>query len=432
VGRKAAKAKPDPIDPRQLAHLKKLRHLLPLLSSLRDSGCARDAAGNRELHFDEYVTLVLLYLFNPMIDSVRTLQRATAVDKLAEQLGVRRFSLGSFSESCRVFEPDKLRAVIAQLAGELRPLHADPRLKQHLDGHSLTIADGTVLDAISKVADAFWLKFKDDSPKHAWRLHVQFEVDTLCPSADGGVVLTDARNSGKSDEKHVLRTSLKPSRCYVTDRWFSQFTLFNEINAIGSSYVCRGKENSTFEVLEERLLTDADRTAGIVRDATVRMGLSSKPQDKPDHPMRLVVIEAEPHEKRGGRKGKTAGPGNKGTIVLLSNLLDVPAEIVALIYQYRWTIEIFFRFFKQTLGCRHLISQRVEGIQIQVYCAVIACMLINLWTGKRPGKQMVNMLAWYFMGVATAAEVDAFLSEPDNTGVKRRAKDELWKKLGVN
>jgi hypothetical protein len=435
VGRAAAAKANDPIDVRQLAHLKKLRHLLPLLASLRDSGCGRDAAGNRDLHFDEYVTLVLLYLFNPMIDSVRTLQRATAVDKLAGQLGVRRFSLGSFSESCRAFEPERLKAVIAQLAGELRPPHAAaaaaaaaaaPRLKQHLGGHALTIADGTVLDAIGKVADAFWLRFKDGSPKHAWKLHVQFEVDTLCPAADG-VELTDARNSGKSDERHVLRTKLQPGRCYVTDRWFAQFTLFNEINAIGSSYVCRGKENSRFAVLEERLLTDADRAAGVVRDATVRMGLSSKPQERPDHPMRLVVIEAEPHAKRGGRKGKTAGPGNKGVIVLLTNLLAVPAEIVALTYRYRWTIEVFFRFFKQTLGCRHLISQRIEGIQIQVYCAVIACMLINLWTGKRPGKQMVNMLAWYFMGVATAAEVEAFLSAPDHTGVKRRAKTSCGK-----
>jgi hypothetical protein len=81
--------------------------------------------------------------------------------------------------------------------------------------------------------------------------------------------------------------------------------------------------------------------------------------------------------------------------------------------------------------CRHLISQRIEGVQIQVYCAIIACMLINLWTGRRPGKHMVNMLAWYFMDVASAAEVMAFINRPDNTGVKRRAKDELWKKLGV-
>src|SRR3712207_4520095 len=109
-----------PIDPRQIQGLKRLRHLLPLLASLHEVGCERDKAGNRELHFDEYVTLVLLWLFNPMLDSVRALQKAGELEKASEQLGVKRFSLGSFSESVRVFDPEKLRAVVQQLAGELK------------------------------------------------------------------------------------------------------------------------------------------------------------------------------------------------------------------------------------------------------------------------------------------------------------------------
>jgi hypothetical protein len=414
------------IDPKQIGGIKRLRHLLPLLADLRQVGCERDAAGNRQLHFDEYVTLVLLYLMNPLIDSVRGLQAAAAVDKVSEQLGVKRFSLGSFSESVRVFDPEKLKAVIAQLAGELKPVNADPRLKTHLN-QALTIVDGTVLDAIAKVSAAMWLPFQDGTSKHAWKLHVQLDFDLFLPTE---IELTDARNSGKSDEKNVLRKTLKKDCCYVMDRWYGQFTLFNDINAKGSSYVCRVKENSVFEVIEERLLSDEAIKAGVIRDAVVRMGINSKPADKPDHPMRIVVIEAEPHEKRGGRRGKTAGPGNKGTIVIATNLLDIPVEIIALIYQYRWAIEIFFRFFKQMLGCRHLLSHKPEGILIQVYCAIIACMLINLWTGKRPNKRTVEMMAWYFMGVATEAEVLAHINRPDNTGVKLRAKEALWKKLG--
>jgi hypothetical protein len=414
------------IDPRQIQGIKRLRHLLPLLAPLHDVGCARDTAGNRELHFDEYVTLVLLYLMNPLIDSVRALQHAAAIDKVSEQLGVKRFSLGSFSESVRSFDPQKLKEVIAQLSGELKPVNVDPRLKTHLD-HALTIVDGTVLDAIAKVTKAMWLPFKDGSAKHAWKLHLQFDFDLFLPS---DVELTDARNSGKSDEKNVLRAKLARDRCYVMDRWYGQFKLFNDINAKASSYVCRVKENSVFEVEQERLLSDEALKAGVVRDAIVRMGINSKPAAKPDHPMRIVVIKAEPHVKRGGRKGKTAGPGNKGTIVIATNLLHVPAEIIALVYQHRWAIEVFFRFFKQMLGCRHLISHKPDGILIQVYCAIIACMLINLWTGRRPNKRTVEMLAWYFMGVATEAEVTAHINRPDNTGVKLRAKDALWKKLG--
>jgi hypothetical protein len=426
----APAAPPTPIDPRQLRGLRRLKQLLPVLGSLRDVGCARDVAGNRELHFDEYVTLVLLYLCNPMLDSLRTLRDAAALDQVSKLLGVKRFSLGSFSESVRVFDPDKLKAVLGQLAGELEPVNADPRLAAAGLADRLTLVDGTVLDAVATVAAAVWLPFQDGTAKHAWKLHVQLDFDTFVPEVDG-LALTNARNTGESDEKHVLRKALRPGHCYVMDRWFGQFTLFNEINAVGSSYVCRVKENSRFAVAEERALSDRDLAAGVVRDAGVRMGLGSEPHARPDHAIRVVVIEAEPHAKRGGRRGKTAGPGNKGTIVIATNLLDVPAEIIALIYRHRWAVEIFFRFFKQVLGCRHLLSHRPEGVLIQIYCAIIACMLINLWTGKRPNKYTVQMLAFYFMGVATEAEVRAHLARPDNTGAKLRAKDAIWKKLGV-
>src|SRR3954463_1173915 len=132
-----------------------------MLSSLRQVGCERDAAGNRELHFDQYVTLVLLGLFNPTLDSMRALQQASAIEKVSEQLGVKRFSLGSFSESVRVFDPDKLKAVVQQLGGGgINPVNAAPRLKPHLT-QALKIVDGTVLDTIVTVAQAAWIPFQD-------------------------------------------------------------------------------------------------------------------------------------------------------------------------------------------------------------------------------------------------------------------------------
>ena len=149
-----------------------------------------------------------------------------------------------------------------------------------------------MLDAIANVTEAMWLPFKDGSAKHAWKLHVHFDFDLFLP---GDVELSDARNSGKSNEKQVLRARLAKDRCYVMDRWYGQFKLFNDINAKASSYVCRVKENSVFEVEQERLLSDEALKAGkagVVRDVVVRMGIKSKPAAKPDHPMRIVVIEA--------------------------------------------------------------------------------------------------------------------------------------------
>src|SRR5271156_4633512 len=66
--------------------LKMLARALPLLEKLHPCGTQRDAAGNRTLFFDDYVKLTLVYLFNPLIDSISMLQRAAALPKLVETL----------------------------------------------------------------------------------------------------------------------------------------------------------------------------------------------------------------------------------------------------------------------------------------------------------------------------------------------------------
>ena len=58
---------------RQLGHFKCLRKVASLLAFLHSVGCERDKAGNRELHFDEYVLLILLWMFNSARDSMRVL-----------------------------------------------------------------------------------------------------------------------------------------------------------------------------------------------------------------------------------------------------------------------------------------------------------------------------------------------------------------------
>jgi hypothetical protein len=90
---------------------------------------------------------------------------------------------------------------------------------------------------------------------------------------------------------------------------------------------------------------------------------------------------------------------------LATNLLDVPAEVLALVYRHRWSIEIFFRFFKHVLGCRHLVSHSPRGIEIQTYCAIIACLLISLWTGRKPTLRTYEMICFYFCGLASQEEL---------------------------
>jgi hypothetical protein len=385
--------------------LKYFAKLRPMLDRLHEVGCQRDKAGNRQLHFDQYCALVLLYLFNPIVVSLRALQQASELKKVQRLLRCPRAALGSLSESVHVFEPELLREIIAELGEQLEPLAQDPRLKDVR--HTVTLIDGTLLKALPRITAAMWLSSRTGNAHHAWRLHTQFELDKHVPIA---MTLTNGKNSGPSDEKTVLRTQLQPERCCVMDRWYAQFTLFNAIQRAHSSCVCRVRDNSVFEAVEERPLSAADTAAGVLRDVVANMGLLKPAAARPDHPVRLVLVQVKPHEKRSGRKGNTGAGPSDGILRIATNLLDVPAEIIALLYRYRYTIELFFRFFKHILGCRHLLSDDPRGIEIQTYSAIIACMLISLWTGRKPTLRTYEMICYYLMGWAEENELLAHLA----------------------
>ncbi|HYQ92619.1 MAG TPA: transposase, partial [Candidatus Competibacteraceae bacterium] len=61
---------------------------------------------------------------------------------------------------------------------------------------------------------------------------------------------------------------------------------------------------------------------------------------------------------------------------------DLAAHLIAIAYRYRWSVELFFRWFKCILGCRHWLSRSHNGVKIQVYRAIIASLLIVLWTQR--------------------------------------------------
>jgi hypothetical protein len=420
----------DVVAPTKVEALHHFKRLMPLLGRLHEVGCERDTAGNRRLFMDGYCAAVLLYLFNPLIDSIAMLQATLKLPRVAKVLGVEPFSAGSFSESVRVFDPEKMLSIIAELGAELKPLSKDPRLSQLK--HALTLVDGTILQGLSRLSSAAcagtrYSTTKDGRALHGWRLHMQLDLELFIPHK---TTLTGACKSGQNSEVNVLRRSLEPNRCYVDDGGYASRDLFDDIVSIGSSYVTRMREDSVFAVIDERLLSQEALDANVVRDAIVRLGNADTPAM--NHAVRILAIQVEPHPRRTRKvqEGSNKSTRYSQVIMIATNLLDLPAELVALIYLYRYSVELFFRFFKQLLGMRHLLSQRQEGVQIQVYCCVIACMLISLQTGKKPNKLMVRMIGLYLLGVADEQDVLNHLNKPDNKGRKLREKQELWKKLG--
>lgn len=388
--------KPE-IQERDLHGFKHFKLLLPVLEKLHAEGCRRDKAGNRILHYDQYAALILLYFFNPIVTSLRGIQQASQLKKVQRLLGCSRSSLGSLSEAARVFDADLLVGMIGEMVEQLPPVKGNPAFDDLKA--VLTLVDGTLLPALPKLVQAMW----QNDQNRAFKLHTHFELLRGVPVR---MDLTDAN----TDERDVLEACLQSGRVYVMDRGYAKFALFGKIIQAGSSFVCRIRDNSVFEVLETRSLPTPAVQAGIVRDVIVRFTGKTAREADPDRPLRIVEVKCTPHRKPSGHNGR-GGPEQGETLLIATDVLDVPADVIALIYKHRWAIETFFRFFKHVLGCRHLISHCNNGIEIQTYLGIIACLLIALWTGRKPTLRTYEMICFYFTGMATEEELLAHIEK---------------------
>ena len=378
--------------------LKFFDQLAPLLERLHNDGCQRDRAGNRTLHYDQYCLLMLLYLFNPIVTSLRGIQQASELKKVQRKLGCSRASLGSLSEATRVFDPERLQEIIGELGEQLQPLAGDARLKDFQQ--TITLVDGTLIAALPRIMEASWRKATQGKGMVKWRLHTHFEVARGVPTR----IDVTPQGGGKYDERAVMEKVVEADRLYVMDRGYAKFTLFNKIVAAGSSYACRLRDNSVWETLEEKHRNDEAQIGELLSDQIVHFPKSAA-SSRPDHSVRVICVRINPHTSRGKYRGGSSGVDSDGILRIATNLQDVPADVVALLYSHRWAIEIFFRFFKHILGCRHLLSHDAEGIEIQTYCAIIACLLIALWTGKKPTLRTYEMICFYFCGLADEEEL---------------------------
>jgi hypothetical protein len=217
------------------------------------------------------------------------------------------------------------------------------------------------------------------------RLHLRFHLVRDVP--------WDARvERGQSCERQALRQMLVPKQISVGDRYYGEdYRLFAEVDAADAFFVFRIKDNA---VVHEELslpISSADQAAGVVRHAWVRLGAH---ESKRSILLRLVEIcTATQH------------------LLLVTNLAaeEFPAELIGRIYRRRWQIELFFRWIKCILRNRHLFAESAAGVAIQMYLALIAGLLFQLYTGRRPTKRQMEAIQFHLLGWASDQELAELL-----------------------
>ena len=343
------------------------RHLAPRLAA-----AGKSAAADHQLTAADYLSLQLFALLNPALKSARSLCVASRFQRVQQEVCRQPVQLASFSEMQHVCDPGLLAGLLRQLAQQALPAFGDAGVRQKVG--ELIATDGTLLPALPRMAWALW-----QNPRNrAGKLHLEFSVWRQVPAE---FTVTPANTC----ERLVWKSKLRKGVCYVNDRNYSHdYRLIQAVQDSGASYVLRLHNNAVVEKLgPARALTAADRQAGVVEDVRVRLG------GKPEGPVgRLVRVQAGGH-----------------VFLLFTDRDDLEAELVSLIYRHRWQIELFFKWIKCILGCRHWLAESPAGMTIQIYSALIASVLLVLWTGHKPTKRQWEALQLYWLGWVTLEEL---------------------------
>ena len=327
----------------------------------------------------DYLSLILFGLLNPVVETMRGLCAATHLQRVQQDVCPAPMSLGSLSEAQAVIEEGLLEKVFLELAAEHSAIHGDPRLLPYRD--KLMAIDGTLWAALPRMSWALWRW--QHGRESAVKLHLKFN---LLEEKPAGAVIAPAKRC----ERAVLRENLKSGEFYVGDRYYGEhYAFFDEMKEEGCGFVLRLRQEAAFEVIEEYALTDADRSAGVSFDGWVRLGRGRKPTF-----VRLVRVPTE---------------GGELLLVTDKPREELCAELVALIYRYRWRIELFFKWIKCILGCRHWLAESPRGVAVQIYCALIAALLLFRLTGRKPNKRAMEMIRFYLLGYADIEELSAAL-----------------------
>ena len=375
---------------------------------------SEEVHGNRRLFLDDVFVAYLLAFFNPSIRSLRTIEDFSQTVQAQRHLTTRRICKTSLSDFNKLADPERLqplvrelRAAVSRKFGPRPPADLKDVLQQ------VIAVDGTFFAGAADIAWSIAHRNQHHGRPSA-RIDVHVDVHTWLPE----VIAVPEPGQGEAAR---AAGAVKPGAIHVYDRGFASFEL---IAAHYESHHAAWQPRAEFVLrtqLQHCLLTDMteqpltaeQRRGGLVSDRLGVLHGSAGHRHPPPVRLREVILLAP----------------DKSEVRLLTNLVELPAEVVAEIYRSRWQIELFFRWLKCYANFDHLISHSRQGVLLNFYVVIIGVLLMYLHTGGRPSKYALALLGSVAQGGGSLESILPILRERERqcevarqSALRRRAR----------
>ena len=210
--------------------------------------------------------------------------------------------------------------------------------------------DSTIIDLCMSVFR--WAEFR--TTKSGIRIHTQIDIATEIP------VFYRITNAKVHDVNSMDWFTYEPLACYVFDRGYFDLARLYRINVFGAFFIIREKGKPAYEIVDGESILDG--TDNVLKDQSIRF---TKKENKEKYPgvIRRIVYYA---------------PELQRSFVYYTNNFYLSAKDIALLYKYRWQVELFFKWIKQHLQVKRFWGESENAVRIQIHVAIISYCLIAI------------------------------------------------------
>ena len=308
---------------------------------------------------------------------------ATSMGKLVH-LGLRQAPTRSTLAYANTHRPWQLyQTVFEELLKSCQSLAATKKRRFRFK-HPLRSVDTSIIELCIKVFD--WARFQ--RTKGAIKLHLQLDHQGCLPC---WALVTDGDTN---DVRIAQKLEFAPGTIVVIDRGYLDYALYERWTQSRVYFVIRSRTNMLYKVLERR--TVAAR-GNVKRDETIKL-TSEHARKRCSSLLRQVTVWDGEHERE---------------LVFLTNIFHLAASTIGAIYKDRWQIELFFKALKQNLKIKTFVGTSENAVNVQIWTALIAMLLLKFLLLKSTWAwSLSNLAAMLRFNLLSYRDLWAWLDAP--------------------
>ena len=278
-------------------------------------------------------------------------------------------------------------ALIAHFSPFLSVSRKKKHRKEGVSFDELYAFDSSTITLFSDIMKGVGRNPKDEGKKKGGlKVHMLTDIHADTPQF---VKISEAK---MHDKNFLQYLKLSAGSMVVFDKAYNYYLQFAKWTEAGVNFVCRLKDNAKYEVLgdslfEKKLEKDEFGVYKVEHihikySETVEKNVEGKKKTKKVKQKKTLCLRLVFYKDDQGRKFK-----------FITNNWEISDEEVALIYKCRWSIETTFKKLKQNFQLTYFYSDTENGIKTQVWCTLIAYLLLLVIQTDSESKKALSTIA---------------------------------------